>query len=315
MPLEARNSNDFIGLLAGAEPAAQAGLTTDRGPAVNGTRSGSGNFMVEGFDNNDQGLAAAEACSGSGGSNTTISPDAIEEYRVIEHIPPAEYGKAGGFVTDTVLKGGTNQWHGSLFEYNRIQALAANSWFSNTDRRQDHLIRNQFGGSVGGPIVKDKTFFYFTTEYHRLRTSSPLTELAYTDSFVNFVKTGAFENFMESDTGQLTPFGGICDVLTGTTCPGALPGSHGLGTVYQSLVAAQKPSLCIEGSANCTGLTANAGGFYTGLVTPGFLPPNTAFTYPVNVYGTTTVSQGQSLDQARCRGENGRARLLRRWRL
>jgi outer membrane receptor for ferrienterochelin and colicin len=65
------------------------------------------------------------------GSNTTISPDAIEEYRVIAGTPSAEYGKAGGFVTDTVLKSGTNQWHGSLFEYNRIQALAANSWLSN----------------------------------------------------------------------------------------------------------------------------------------------------------------------------------------
>ena len=56
MPLEDRNSNDFIGMLAGAEPAAEAMLGTDRGPAVNGTRSGSGNFMVEGFSNNDQGL-------------------------------------------------------------------------------------------------------------------------------------------------------------------------------------------------------------------------------------------------------------------
>src|ERR1700691_2968378 len=68
---------------------------------------------------------------GPGVAVTTIDPDAIQEYRVIEHIPPAEYGKGGGFVTDTVLKSGTNHWHGSLFEYNRVQALAANSWFSN----------------------------------------------------------------------------------------------------------------------------------------------------------------------------------------
>jgi hypothetical protein len=285
MPLEARSSNDFIGLLAGAEPAAQAGLTTDRGAAVNGTRSGSGNFMVEGFDNNDQGLGGGGSLFGTGGSNTTISPDAIEEYRVIEGTPPAEYGKAGGFVTDTVLKGGTNQWHGSLFEYNRIQALAANSWFSNNAGQKDHLIRNQFGGSVGGPIVKDKSFFYFTTEYHRLRTSNPLTELAYTDSFVNFVQSGAFETYQETNPA------GICNILTGASCPGALPGSAGLGTVYQSLVAAQKPSLCVEGSANCTGLTPNAGGFYTGLVG--------GEVYPVNVYGTTTVGQGESLNQAR----------------
>ena len=114
MPLETRSQNEFMGLLAGAVPAATEAVGTDRGPAVNGTRSGSGNFMVEGFDNNDQGLGGGGSLMGPGGSNTTISPDAIEEYRVIEGTPPAEYGKAGGFVTDTVLKGGTNQWHGSL---------------------------------------------------------------------------------------------------------------------------------------------------------------------------------------------------------
>ncbi len=136
MPLETRDQNNFINLLAGA---AQGNIAlnsanggTDRGAAVNGTRSGTGNYLVEGFDNNDQGLGGGGSIGAStGGANTTISPDAIQEYRVIEHNFAAEYGKAGGFVTDTVLKSGTNSWHGSLFEYNRIQALAANSFFSN----------------------------------------------------------------------------------------------------------------------------------------------------------------------------------------
>ncbi len=200
-------------------------------------------------------------------------------------MPPAEYGKAGGFVTDTVLKGGTNTWHGSLFEYNRIQALAANSWFSNNSGSQDHLIRNQFGGSVGGPIVKDKTFFYFTTEFHRLRTANPLTESAYTDQFVNFVQSGAFETFQETDPG------GVCNLLTGASCPGALPGSAGLGAVYQSISAAQHPALCVVGAANCSNTTNNAGGLYTGLVA--------GEVYPFPAYGTVTVGQGQITNQAR----------------
>jgi len=170
MPLEARNANDFINLVAGAVPEQQAGATF-RGAAVNGTRTGTGNFMVEGVDNNEQGQGGVAICGtacGQGGANTSISPDAIEEYRVITHDFNAEYGKAGGFVTDTVLKGGTNQWHGSLFEYNRIQALTAEDWFTNSGvsstgaQLKDHLVLNQFGGSVGGPIVKDKTFFYLT---------------------------------------------------------------------------------------------------------------------------------------------------------
>jgi hypothetical protein len=287
MPLENRNSNEFIGLLPGAEPAVNANLTTDRGPAVNGARSGSGNFMVEGFDNNDQGQGGAGSLGlGAGGSNTTISPDAIEEYRVIEGTPPAEYGKAGGFVTDTVLKSGTNQWHGSLFEYNRVQALAANSWFSNASGEQDHLIRNQFGGSVGGPIVKDKTFFYFTTEFHRLRTSSPLTLNTYTSDFVDFVNSGAFETFQESDPA------GICFAMSGAACPaGTLSESATLGPVYQKMAAAQNPVLCTTGAANCTNETAIAQGLYPGVLG--------GITYPVNIYGTVSVGQGLSLNQAR----------------
>src|SRR3954462_4397043 len=153
LPLEVRSQNEFIGLLRGAN--AIASQDTGRGNAVNGARTGAGNFMVEGFDNNDQGLGGGGSMVGIGGAAITISPDAIQEFRVISNNYSAEYGKAGGFVTDTVLKGGTNKWHGSLFEYNRIQLLAANNFFSNRAGERDHLVRNQFGGSIGGPIVKD----------------------------------------------------------------------------------------------------------------------------------------------------------------
>jgi hypothetical protein len=321
MPLEDRSSNAFIGLLPGAEPAANADLGTDRGAAVNGTRSGSGNFMVEGFDNNDQGLGGGGSLVGPGGSNTTISPDAIEEYRVIEGTPPAEYGKAGGFVTDTVLKGGTNQWHGALFEFNRIQDLAANSWFSNEVGQKDSLVRNQFGGSVGGPIIKDRTFFYFTTEYHRLRTSSPLPANTYTQDFVDFVNNpgvGGFANFMESDPNgicnnaafqaSLAPLG-----LPGTAapCPGAFStgaaylSNAQTGPFYNSLYAAQPIPLCKTGQSNCTGFSNVGGGVWTGglyadfLSTPSNPITSVPLTYPVPVYATIHLNQPESLNQAR----------------
>jgi hypothetical protein len=221
MPLETRDQNQFINLLAGA---AQGNIAlnlanggTDRGAAVNGARSGTGNYLVEGFDNNDQGLGGGGSIGAStGGANTTISPDAIQEYRVISHNFSAEYGKAGGFVTDTVLKSGTNNWHGSLFEYNRIQALAANSFFSNRNGVKDSLVRNQFGGSVGGPIIKDKTFFYFTTEFRRDRENSPLTGNALTPDFINFFNSGAFETFMETDPN------GFCNQFLGAAAPAHL---------------------------------------------------------------------------------------------
>ena len=115
-PLENRDTNEFINILPGSVPDAFAGST--RGAAVNGARGGMGNFLVEGYDNNDQGQGGRGALV-SGGI-TSISPDAIQEYRVITSNYSAQYGKAGGFVTDTVLRSGTNEIHGSLFAYNRI---------------------------------------------------------------------------------------------------------------------------------------------------------------------------------------------------
>src|SRR2546423_10169948 len=150
-PLENRDTNEFINILPGTVPDAFAGST--RGAAVNGTRGGMGNFLVEGYDNNDQGQGGRGALV-SGGI-TSISPDAIEEYRVITNNYSAQYGKAGGFVTDTVLRSGTNEIHGSLFEYNRVQKLAANDFFSNKEGVKDSLVRNQFGGSIGGRRWKE----------------------------------------------------------------------------------------------------------------------------------------------------------------
>ena len=289
MPLEDRSSNDFLALLPGTEPSIVSQVA-DRGPAVNGARPGSGNFMVEGFNNNDQSLGGAGTSYGSGGALTTISPDAIEEYRVIAGTPSAEYGRSGGFVTDTVLKSGTNQWHGSLFEYNRIQALAANSFFSNLAGQQDHLIRNQFGGSVGGPIIKDKTFFYFTVEAHRLRTANPVTANTITTDFLNFVDSGAFETFMENDPN------GICVQFTGTACPGVFAGNAHLGPVYKSMQTQEGLPLCSSGAGNCINFSNLSQGLWT---SPDVLGIPVQVTYPVPIFATITAPGGQTLNQMR----------------
>jgi hypothetical protein len=274
-PLEERTQNEFAKLVAGATPDSGTG----RGFAVNGSRTGTGDFLVDGMDNNDQGQGGAGFTSGGGGAVTTISPDAIQEYRVITHIPPAEYGRTGGFATDTVLKSGTTHWHGSLFEYNRVQALAADDFFSKRSGLTDHLVRNQFGGSVGGPIYKNRTFFYVTAEFHRRRTGSPTTATTTTADFLNFVKSGAFEKFQENDPG------GVCLQYLGIACPGGLPHSATLGPVFQKLLAAE-PTAFPTGTI---GATPVAQGLYTGGVV----------TYPVNVYATTTQTITDALNQNR----------------
>ena len=286
MPLEARNANDFINLVAGAVPEQQAGGTF-RGAAVNGVRTGGGNFMVEGVDNNEQGQGGVAICGtscGQGGANTSISPDAIEEYRVITHDFSAEYGKVGGFVTDTVLKSGTNKWHGSLFEYNRIQALTAEDWFSNAGGVKDHLVRNQFGGSVGGPIVKDKTFFYTSFEEHRLRVSVPIAGPSITQQFYNWVNSGQMATFVNSAAPCNTVVGG-CPLLPTT-----------VGPIFQSLLQkwplamplVNSSEVCAAGAPDCSSFDAWGGNVV------GALP-----TYPVPIYGVATESASDPLNQYR----------------
>jgi len=233
-PLSVRDSNSFIGLVTGASGDAAG---TDRGYAVNGARTGTGDFVVEGFDDNDQGLG--------GPAIATMSPDAIQEYRVVTSVPDAEYGRAGGFATDTVLKSGTRKWHGSAFEYNRIQALAQENWFNSQQLPvlRDHLVRNQFGGSIGGPIYKDRTFFYATAEFQRQREGTPTSYVATTQDFYNFVKSGGFESWAEGLTNQNpgnnpenpndgTTGIGFCPEYLGTTCPGGFADVATTGPVF-----------------------------------------------------------------------------------
>jgi hypothetical protein len=277
-PLETRTQNSFVYLVAGAG-GEFSGNVSNRGSAMNGSRPGTGNFLVEGMDNNDQGQGGRGFTLGTAGAITSISPDAIQEYRVITHNPSAEYGRAGGFATDTVLKSGVNKFHGSVFEYNRIQALAANSWFSNYYGLRDHLVRNQFGGSIGGPVYRDKTFFFATVEIHRLRTGEPVTGTVTTQAFLNFVDSGAFETFQETNAG------GLCMQYNGVACPGKFNRSHALGTDFKALLAAE-PEAFPLGTLQATGV---AQGLYTGGVV----------TYPVPIYATVGESQGSPTNQER----------------
>ena len=273
-PLENRDTNEFLNILPGSVPDAFAGST--RGAAVNGARGGMGNFLVEGYDNNDQGQGGRGALVAGG--ITSISPDAIQEYRVITSNYSAQYGKAGGFVTDTVLRSGTNELHGSLFAYNRIQKLAANDFFSNRNGVKDSLVRNQFGGSLGGPIQKDKTFIFGTMEFHRLRQGAPLTATSTTQQFLDFVRTGAFATFHETNAN------GLCMVNLGAPCPGAFANSRNLGANFLALQAANPIPFATSNFSNV------AAGLFTG---------DPAIEYPVPVYGDVTVINRSFLNASR----------------
>ena len=136
--------------------------------SLNGARGRSNNFLLDGTDMND-GFRNDPAVNEPGvfGTPATILPvDAVQELNVMSNFQP-EYGRSAGAVINIVTKSGTNKFHGTALEYFRNNALDARNYFNQKGSPQAPFHNNQFGGSLGGPIVRDKTFFFFDYEGQR----------------------------------------------------------------------------------------------------------------------------------------------------
>jgi len=136
--------------------------------SMNGQRGRSNNYLLDGTDMND-GYRNDPAINEAGvfGDPATILPiDAVAELRVLSNYE-AEYGRNSGAIVNIVTKSGTNDWHGSALEYFRSGKLGARNYFNFAPDPKSPFNNNQFGGSLGGPIVKDKTFFYADYEGQR----------------------------------------------------------------------------------------------------------------------------------------------------
>lgn len=191
LPLNARN---IVGLLS-----LQPGVT--RLGEVNGGRRDQANITLDGVDANEQqtglDVVAASVNANENDANKVreafasvlrINPDAVQEFRVITSGVGAGQGRSSGAQVSLVIKSGTNQFHGSLYEFHRNTITTANDWFNNANGRyvatdgpvlrgqakvgdernpRPKLIRNIFGGSIGGPIVKDRAFFFYSFEGRR----------------------------------------------------------------------------------------------------------------------------------------------------
>jgi hypothetical protein len=231
MPSLTRNPYDFV--------AASGNVNTDPegrgvGYSINGQRSASTNILLDGSDNND----TFTATLGQG-----VPLDSVQEFRVETSNFTAEYGRASGGVVNVATKSGTNQFHGTAYEFNRVSALASNG-FDNDARGIDKGVftRNQFGYSIGGPIIKDKLFFFSNTEWTRIRSYStsvalvPMPQLiaaanANTKAF--FAAYGTLATPVNGPVYTKSQISGLCN----TTGPCAsLPGSTPVfGTVYYSI--------------------------------------------------------------------------------
>lgn len=189
LPLNNRNFQSLIALAPGVvgtgmTQMAPQGVFAPGGISVNGQRDTSNYFTVDGVSANvaaasgpfGQGPSAAGTVAPvdvMGGTHGIISTDAMQEFKLQTSTYPAEYGRADGGQLQIVSRSGSNQYHGSLFDYLRNDALDANDWFANAaGLHRVPLRQNDFGGGFGGPIRKNRTFFFFSYEGLRSLQSS-----------------------------------------------------------------------------------------------------------------------------------------------
>jgi len=207
---------------------------------VNGIRAQANNFILDGIDNNEALV-----------NTIVIFPpaDAIDEFRVQTNIAPAQYGRAGGALVVTSIKSGTNEYHGSAFWFNRNKELNAIDFFSSPPTPS--FVRNQFGGSVGGPIIKNKLFFF--GDYQGLRQNVP-SGPSYATVPTDLMRMGDFSELLNPalTTNLTLPTGGpIYDPSTdGSVAPTATNPNGAL----QFMGSGAQPNVIPSGRLNPAGL-------------------------------------------------------------
>ncbi|MBZ5495536.1 MAG: TonB-dependent receptor [Acidobacteriia bacterium] len=191
---------------------------------INGQRDASTNILLDGADNNDTFLATV---------GQRVPLDSVQEFSVVSSAFTAEYGRASGGVVNVVTKTGTNEFHGSAYEFNRVSKLSSNGFDNNAKGIPRPVFdRNQFGFSVGGPVLKDKLFFFNSTEWMRVRSGSTSTALVPTPELLAaaapqtqlfFQTLGALKVqpngriYTKNDLPGLCGPSGPCAALAGTT--------------------------------------------------------------------------------------------------
>src|ERR1700739_3594992 len=179
LPMNGRSFQSLIDLAPGV--VLTSSTDTDSGQfSVNGQRANANYWTVDGVSANvgsttllgGNGAAAGGVGTSSvfGGTNSLVSVDALQEFRIQTSTYAPEFGRTPGGQISIVTRSGTNLFHGTLFDYFRNDALDANDWFANANGLPKPQERqNDFGGTLSGPIAKERTFFFFSYEGLRLR--------------------------------------------------------------------------------------------------------------------------------------------------
>ena len=259
LPLGTRNVVELLSLQAGVAPSGE----------VLGARRDQNNITLDGADvNNNQnsGLVAQATGTGTGGfqgSNANgsqtnpgfnavlpIPLDSVQEFRVTTGGAGANEGRSSGGQVALVTKSGSNQLHGSLYEYNRNTATAANTWFNNRDGVPvQPLVRNQFGASAGGKIVKDRVFYFVNYEQRTDASGVAQSRIVPSDSlrkgFLKFqLDDGSTQTLTPAEVRAIDPLN-----------TGVNPSMQKVLNLYP---AANDPSLGQDGGLNFSGTRFNA---------------------------------------------------------
>jgi Carboxypeptidase regulatory-like domain/TonB dependent receptor len=169
LPLDGRNFYELSLLVPGAVPPAQGSAGSVRGDfafSVNGAREDANNFLLDGVYNLDPKLNTF---------GVRPSVDAIREFEMLTSTYDASFGRNPGAQVNVILNSGSNDFHGTLFEFHRNAVFDARNFFAPASEPKPKYIRNQFGGSLGGPIVRDHTFFF--ADYEGTRSREGITRI------------------------------------------------------------------------------------------------------------------------------------------
>jgi len=186
IPLVTRNYQQILSLSAGVEASVSDGTALGRGSLptyTNGNMDTANSYQMDGISINNYANSSVEEANSFYGSIPVPSPDALQEFKVQTSNYDASYGRNSGAAVNVITKSGSNDWHGTLFEYFRNDDMNANTFFANEQGlARGSLKQNQFGGTFGGPIIKNKLFFF--TSYEGTRQVNAVASLS--TSSVNY---------------------------------------------------------------------------------------------------------------------------------
>ncbi len=209
LPLDGRNFYELNLLVPGAVPAAQGSAGSVRGDfsfSVNGAREDSNNFLLDGVYNVDPKLNTF---------GVRPSVDAVREYEMLTSTYDASFGRNPGAQVNVVLKSGSNEFHGSVFEFFRNGALDARNYFAPAGEDRPQYQRNQFGFSLGGPIRRNKTFFF--ADYEGTRANEGITRLARVPSLLE--RAGDFSQTRDANGNPVFVHDPFLVDMTGAPLP------------------------------------------------------------------------------------------------